>query len=81
MNKSNQIRVQFFNKFALSSLNIDPICFKNLKNPSCIDPLLTNFKSGFMKTNTFETGISDHHKIIFTIIKHHFRRETPNTKF
>ena len=81
MTKSNQIRTQFLNKFALSSLNIDPTCFKNLKNPSCIDPLLTNFKPGFMKTNTFETGISDHHKMISTIIKHNSTRKGPKTKF
>ena len=34
-----------------------------------------------MKTNGFETEISDHHKMISTIIKLHFTRETPKTKY
>ena len=54
--------------FALSPLNINPTCFKNSKNSSCIDLLLRNVKPSFMKTNVFETGISDNHKIISTIM-------------
>ena len=34
-----------------------------------------------MKTNVFETGISDHHKMISTIMKLHFTRESPKTKY
>ena len=34
-----------------------------------------------MKTNIFETGISDHHKIISTIMKLHFTRGSPKTKY
>ena len=44
MTTSNPILSQLLDKFALSSLNIDPTCFKNSKPPS------------FMKTNIFETG-------------------------
>ena len=69
MTTSNPILSQFLDTFALSPLNNDPTCFKNSKNPSCIDLLLTNFKPCFMRTNFFETGISDHHKMIFTIMK------------
>ena len=35
----------------------------------------------FVKTNVFETGISDHHKMKFTIMKLHFTRENPKTKY
>ena len=44
MTTSNRILSQFLDAFALSPLNNDPTCFKNSKNPSCIDLLLTNFK-------------------------------------
>ena len=67
--------------FALSPLNINPTCFKNSKNSSCIDLLLRNVKPSFMKTNVFETGISDNHKIISTIMKLHFTRESSKTKY
>ena len=78
---SNPVLSHFLDMFALSPLNINPTCFKNSKNPSCIDLLLTNFKPSFMKTNIFETGISDHHKMISTIMKLHFTRESPKTKY
>ena len=35
----------------------------------------------FMKTSNFETGISDHNKMISTIMKLHFTRESPKTKY
>ena len=81
MTTSNPILSQFLDTFALSPLNIDPTCFKNSKNPSCIDLLLPNFKLSFMKTNVFETGISDHHKTISTIMKLPFTRESPKRKY
>ena len=34
-----------------------------------------------MKTNIFETGISYHHKMISSIMKLHFTREGPKTKY
>ena len=46
-----------------------------------MDLLVTNFKPSFMNTNVFETGISDHHKIISTIMKLHFTRESPKAKY
>ena len=81
MTTSNLFLSQILDTFALSPLNIDPTCFKNSKNQSCIDLLLTNFKPSFMKTSAFETGISDHHKMISTIMKLHFTRESPKTKY
>ena len=81
MTTSNPILSHFLNTFALLPLNTDPTYFKNSKNPSYIDLLLTNFKPSFMKTNIFEAGISDHHKMISTIMKLHFARESPKTKY
>ena len=81
MTTSNPILSQFLNTFALSPLNIYSTCFKNSKNPSFIDLLLTNFKLSFMKTNVFETGISDHHKMISTITKLHFIKECSKTYY
>ena len=36
---------------------------------SCIDLLITNSKFSFTKTNSFETGLSDHHHMIYIILK------------
>ena len=41
-------------------------CFKSVKG-SCIDLILTSRPNQF--TNVFETGISDHHLLIYTMLK------------
>ena len=38
-------------------------------DPTCIDLILTNKKNLFKLSDTFETGLSDHHKLISTILK------------
>ena len=77
---SNPI-LRFLDTFALSSLTIDPTCFKNSKSSRCINFLLTNFKPSFMKINVFETSISDHNKMISTVMRRDFTREIPKTKY
>ena len=43
-------------------------CFKG-DGGSYIDLLITNSKFSFMKSNSFEIGLSDHHGMIYTILK------------
>ena len=43
--------------------------------------MVTNFKSSFMKTNDFETGISDYQKMISTAVKLQFKMECPKTEY
>ena len=76
MTTSSPILTQFLDTFAFSPLNIDPTGFKNSKNSSCIGLLLANFKPSFMQTNIF-----DHHKMVFTIMKFHFTKESPKTQY
>ena len=47
------------------------------KKTSCIDLWMTNFRPSFMRTNVFETDISDLYKIISSIMKFYFTRESP----
>ena len=46
-------------------------------NPSQIDLILTNQKSMYKFSNTFETCLSDHHKLISTISKSGSFKGTP----
>ena len=47
-------------------------CFK--ETGSCIDLLLINQKySSFKNTNAFETGLSDHHLFIYSMLKNSFQ--------
>ena len=59
----------FWNQYKLKTLNEEPTCFKNYTNPSCIDLYLTNCPKGFQSTLTIETGLSDFHKLIITVLK------------
>ena len=54
--------------FDLESLLNSPTCYKS-KNPTCTGLILTKKKNDFMKSATFETGLSDRHKLITTILR------------
>ena len=47
-------------------------CFKG--KGTCIDFILTNWKYAFQNTNTFKTGLSDHHQMIYTMLKSTFKK-------
>ena len=46
----------------------EPTCYQS-QNPNCIDYFLNNGKALFKHSETFETGLSNHHKQISTIMK------------
>ena len=74
MNRDKNKFLNYFNEtLNLKNLLKEPTCFKS-QNPSMIDLILTNHRSSFMKTAVLESGISDHHKIIFSILKHTFAK-------
>ena len=54
--------------FDLESLIDLPACYESI-NPTCIDLILTNKKNLLMNSVTFETGLSDHHKLTTTIFR------------
>ena len=53
----------------MQSLIRNPTCYKNPANPTCIDLMLTNSNWSFQNSCTIETGLSDFHKIIVTVLK------------
>ena len=65
-----------FEVFNLKNLISEHTCFKS-QNPTMIDLILTNNRSSFMKSAVLETGISGHHDIIFSILKHTFAKDQP----
>ena len=58
----------FCNEYKLKALNKEPSCFINNMSPSCIDLFLTNCPKSFESTLTIETGLSDFHKLIVTVL-------------
>ena len=58
----------FCNEYKLKALK-EPTCFKSYMSPSCIDLYLTNCPKTFESTLTIESGLSDFHKLIVTVLK------------
>ena len=64
-------------QYDLSNLIKEPTCFKNPANPSSIDVILTNRKESFQNSIAIETGLSDHHKMVVTVLKVYVKKKEP----
>ena len=64
--------------FALTNLVKDKTCFKN-ENGTLLDVILTNRPKSFQKTIITETGLSDCHKLVTTILRATFLKLPPKT--
>ena len=73
MEPKNPKLASFMNSFNLYNLIKSNTCFKG--SGSCIDLILTNRKYCFKHTSTFETGLSDHHYLIYSMLKTTFKKE------
>ena len=69
MSTENPNFKNLLNSFGLESLIKIPTCYKSLSSPTSIDLILTNKKNLFMKSTTFETEMSDFHKLTTTILR------------
>ena len=67
----------FCDTYNLKSLVKTPTCYKNPRNPTCIDLILTNRHNCFQNSRTIETGLSDFHKMTVTVLKSHFQKKDP----
>ena len=65
----------FLDSNSLTNLIKANTCFKG--KGSCIDLILTNRKFSFKFTLTNETGISDYHHIVYTMLKSCFQNTVP----
>ena len=68
-NISEPTLTSFCTLFKLKNLAKEPTCYKNPNNPSCIDLFLTNCARSFHNTCVFETGLSDFHKLVVTLLR------------
>ena len=70
---TNPVMMNFMDSQNFINLIKNNTCFKGVG--SCIDLILTNRKYCFKNTSSYETGISDHHHLIFSIMKTTFGSE------
>ena len=77
--ETNIVMKTFFDTYNLKNLIKEPTCFKNTENPSCIDFIVTNKERSFAHTKIIETGLSDHHKLVLTVLKTYYVRPKAKT--
>ena len=68
---------EFLNLYNLKNAVKQNTCFKNSDKPTRIDLMLTNCPRSFQNMDTFKTGLSDFHKLTFTVLKQHFLKQKP----
>ena len=73
MDTTNNTLSSFIDSNGLFSMIRTPTCFKSTQG-RCIDLMLTNKKYSFKATQTFETGFSDFHHLIYAILKSRFTK-------
>ena len=69
-------RSNFLETYNLKNLMKKPTCFKS-DRPRSIDLILTNRVSSFQNTDAIETGLSDFHCMIVTVLKGGFVKRGP----
>ena len=81
-NAFDKFIVNYDNNILIGDLNTTmcDTCYKNANNTSSIDVILTNCKRSFQNSLAIETGLSDHHKMIITVLKSYFKKKHPVTK-
>ena len=67
----------FCETYDLKNLINEPTCYKNAINPSSIDVILTNRLRRFHNSMVIETGLSDHHKMVLTVLKSYSKKIEP----
>ena len=72
---TNPAMINFMDSQNFTNLIKNNTCFKGMG--SCIDLILTNRNCCFKNTSSCETGISDHHHLIISIMKTIFASEEP----
>ena len=59
--------------FGMTNLIKEPTCFK-LQNSTFLDLILTNRPRSFMQSHNFETGLSDCHRLVCSILRDSFKK-------
>ena len=76
---TNPIMMNFMDSQNFINLIKNNTCFKVVG--SSIDLILTNRKYSFKSMSSYETGINDHHCIMFSVIKLHLHQKNLKSSF
>ena len=74
---SNPHMSEFCALYNFTNLIKEPTCYKNVDKPTSIDHILTNYERCFQHSGIYETGLSDFHKLTFTVLKMFYAKQKP----
>ena len=74
---SNPHTSEFCALYNFTNLIKEPTCYKNVDKPTSIDHILTNHARCFQHSGIYETGLSDFHKLTFTVLKMFYAKQKP----
>ena len=76
MTETEEQLKNFLDLYSLKNLVQEPTCYKS-QTARCIDLVLTNRNRSVQQTTTVETGLSDFHKMVVTVLKTTFPKQGP----
>ena len=76
MTETEEQLKDFLDLYSLKNLVHEPTCYKS-ETAKCIDLVLTNRNRSVQQTTTVETGLSDFHKMVVTVLKTTFPKHGP----
>ena len=68
MTETEEQLKNFLDLYSLKNLVHEPTCYKS-QTAKCIDFVLTNRNRSVQQTTTIETGLSDFHKMVVSVLK------------
>ena len=68
---------QLCESYFLENMVKKPTCFKNPARSTRIDLIITNKLGIFRNVKTYETGLSDFHKLVVSIMKLSYKKRPP----
>ena len=69
---------EFMKVYNLKILLKGSICFRNSDKRTCISLILINKSKSFQAIQIIETGISDFHRMVMTVLKVYFKKKGPS---
>ena len=76
MTETEEQMKNFLDLYSLKNLMHEPTCYKS-QTARCIDLVLTYRNRSVQQTTTVETGLSDFHKMVVTVLKTTFPKQGP----
>ena len=74
---TNATMQEFCESYFLEIMVKKPTCFKNPAKPTCVDLIIANKPGMFQNAKTYETSLSNFHKLVVSTMKLSYKKRPP----